>query len=116
MLSITPFEKSTVHHIGIGQRLASDFMTTAVILAMTRDSIHTAVSPSGAQVRSSFVFRFSGVALGGLGAIPMFVYGLYLGTRHWPWFGTRETKLARGNEQLDFFGKERQVGCGLVRC
>lgn len=43
----------------------------------------------------------------------MFVYGLYFGTRHWPWLGTRGTDSARGNKQLSLFGRERQVGAIL---
>ena len=57
-----------------------------------------------------FVLRTSGVALGVLAAVPMFVYGLYLGTRHWPWLGAPKTKPSRVDTQGNFFGKNRQVG------
>ena len=64
----------------------------------------------GAQVQFLFVFRASGVALGALGAVPMFVYGLYLGTRHWPWLDKSRARSARGDKQVNFFGRNRQVG------
>lgn len=69
----------------------------------------------GAQVQSLFVFRASGVALGALGAVPMFVYGLYLGTRHWPWLDKSRARSARGDKQVNFFGRNRQVGACFFR-
>ena len=64
-------------------------------------------------MRSLFVVKLSGVALGALGAIPMFVYGLYLSTQRWPWLRKPESQSARREKQLNFFGRERQVGCGF---
>lgn len=66
-------------------------------------------------MQSSLVFTASGVALGALAAVPMFVYGLYLGTRHWPWLETSRTKSATGGQQLRFFGRNRQVSVGGLR-
>lgn len=60
-------------------------------------------------MKSWFVVGLSGVALGALGAVPMFVYGLYLGTQRWAWFKTPEARAARRENQINFFGRERQV-------
>ncbi|CAM9548887.1 unnamed protein product [Ectocarpus sp. 8 AP-2014] len=61
------------------------------------------------QLRSSFVLSFPGIGLGAAGAVPMFVYGLYLGTQNWPWLKRREQKAAADNEELNLFGGRRQV-------
>eukprot|EP00903_Cladosiphon_okamuranus_P013588 g12655.t1 len=68
-----------------------------------------ATSTIRAQVRSLFLLKASAVAWGALAAVPMFVYGLFLDTRHWPWLETPRTPSARGDERGDFFGRTRQV-------
>ncbi|CAN0016402.1 unnamed protein product, partial [Scytosiphon promiscuus] len=60
------------------------------------------------QLRSLFVVTFSGAALGALGAVPMFVYGLHLGTRHWPWLKTSKAASVP-RERVKLFGRRRQV-------
>ncbi|CAN0392669.1 unnamed protein product, partial [Ectocarpus fasciculatus] len=66
------------------------------------------------QLRSSFVLSFPGICLGAAGAVPMFVYGLYLGTQNWPWLKRREKKAAANNKELNLFGGRRQVRCKLA--
>ncbi|CAM9450891.1 unnamed protein product [Ectocarpus sp. 12 AP-2014] len=60
------------------------------------------------QLRSSFVLTFPGIGLGVAGAVPMFVYGLYLGTQNWPWLKRHEQEAAADSKELNLFGRRRQ--------
>eukprot|EP00752_Nemacystus_decipiens_P001534 g1504.t1 len=88
---------------------ASLFLTVLDQLLFLGVFAWLATPATRAQVQALFVFRASGFALGALAAVPMFVYGLCLGTRHWPWPKTPQTRLGRGDKQVNFFGIKRQV-------
>ncbi|CAM9203840.1 unnamed protein product [Ectocarpus sp. 13 AM-2016] len=60
------------------------------------------------QLWCSFVLSFPAIGLGVAGAVPMFVYGLYLGTQNWPWLKGHEQEAAAGNKELNLFGRRRQ--------